>query len=223
LGSKLTISKHGLITTMACGFDAKKITYALEGSVFIAGAVIQWLRDQLKIIGKASETEQIAKSVKDSGGIYFVPAFVGLGAPYWNMQTRGNISGLTRGTNQAHIVRAALESIAFQTKDVVEAMEKDAKIKIKEFFVDGKACQNNFLMQFQADILPAVVKRPKIIETTAQGAAYLAGIGAGIWKDENKLRSLKEIEQTFKPNMNKQQREMLYEGWKSAVKASMSF
>jgi glycerol kinase len=215
-GSKIVRSKTGLLTTIALGMKGK-ITYALEGSVFIAGAAIQWIRDGLQIIKSASETEAIAKSVSDTGGVYFVPAFVGLGAPYWNMYARGTITGITRGTTKAHIVRATLESLAYQTKDVLICMEKDSKLKIQKLKVDGKATENNFLMQFQADILPAKVLRPKIIDTTALGAAYLAGLGVGFWKSQNELKKLWKIDKSFSPKMNGSKRKELYQGWKKAV------
>jgi len=216
LGDKFVQSKSGLLTTLAC--DPKGgPAYALEGSIFITGAAVQWLRDQLKIIKSANETEEIAKTVPDTAGVYFVPAFVGLGAPYWDMRARGAILGLTRGANYAHIVRATLESIAYQTRDLLLAMEKDLGRKIKELRVDGGASRNNFLMQFQADILGIPVNRPKMVETTALGAGYLAGLGVGLWKDTSVVKKLREVDAVFKPTMNKKQRERLYQGWKQAV------
>jgi glycerol kinase len=215
-GTKAPISKTGLLTTIALGLD-EKITYALEGSVFIAGAAIQWIRDGLEIVKQASETEKIAKSVPDTAGVYFVPAFVGLGAPYWDMYARGIITGITRGTTKAHIVRATLESLAYQTKDVMTCMEKDSGIKIKSLKVDGKATENNFLMQFQSDILLTKILRPSILDTTALGAAYLAGLGVGFWKNQAELKKLWRIDKTFKPSMNNKQRNELYSGWEKAV------
>jgi glycerol kinase len=215
-GTKAVRSRTGLLTTIAWGIGGK-VYYALEGSVFIAGAAIQWIRDGLGIIKKAAESEAIAKSVPDTGGVYFVPAFVGLGAPYWNMYARGTITGITRGTTKAHIVRATLESLAYQTKDVLLCMQKDSKLKIKSMKVDGKATENNFLMQFQADILPAKVIRPEIIDTTALGAAYLAGLGVGFWKDQAELKKLWKIDRSFSAKMNEKIRNKLYDGWRKAV------
>ena len=215
-GTKAVRSNTGLLTTIAWGID-KKVYYALEGSVFIAGAAIQWIRDGLGLIKKAAESEAIAKSVPDTGGVYFVPAFVGLGAPYWNMYARGTITGITRGTARAHIVRATLESLAYQTKDVLLCMQKDSHLKIRSMKVDGKATENDFLMQFQSDILPAKVIRPKIIDTTALGAAYLAGLGIGFWKNQNELKKLWNIDKQFNPSMNDERRTKLYDGWKKAI------
>ncbi len=215
-GTKAVNSKTGLLTTIAWGID-KKVFYALEGSVFIAGAAIQWIRDGLGLIKKAAETEAIAESVPDTGGVYFVPAFVGLGAPYWNMYARGTITGITRGTTRAHLVRATLESLAYQTKDVLLCMQTDSHLKIRSMKVDGKAAENGFLMQFQADILPAKVIRPKIIDTTALGAAYLAGLGVGFWKNRNELKKLWKIDKIFSPKMERTQRNKLYQGWEKAI------
>jgi glycerol kinase len=215
-GTKAVNSKTGLLTTIAWGID-NKVYYALEGSVFIAGAAVQWIRDGLGLIKKASETEAIAKSVPDTGGVYFVPAFVGLGAPYWNMYARGTITGITRGTTRAHLVRATLESLAYQTKDVLLCMQKDSHLKIGSMKVDGKAAENGFLMQFQADILPAKVIRPKIIDTTALGAAYLAGLGMGFWKDRNELKKLWRVDKTFSPGMKPALSAKLYNGWEKSV------
>jgi len=217
-GTKAPLSKTGLLTTIAIGMK-DKVTYALEGSVFIAGAAIQWMRDGLGIIKTASETEAIARSVPDTGGVYFVPAFVGLGAPYWNMYARGTITGITRGTTKAHIVRATLESLAYQTKDVLNCMEKDSKLKIRSLKVDGKATENNFLMQFQADILPVKVLRPRIIDTTALGAAYLAGLGIGFWRSQAELKKLWKIDKVFDPKMSVVKRKELYSGWQKTIKA----
>ena len=209
-GHKRPRSKN-LLATLACGPHGESV-YALEGSVFIAGAAVQWLRDELKILGHARDSERIAKSIPDTGGVYLVPAFVGLGAPYWDMEARGTITGLTRGAGRAQIVRAALESIAYQTRDVVEA----TGLRIRELRVDGGAVANNFLMQFQADILGARILRPASIETTSLGAAYLAGIGSGFWSPSD-LRRQAKIERVFKPKMSRKDREALYAGWKRAV------
>ncbi len=218
-GENLVFSKHGLLTTIAWGLDGK-VEYALEGSVFIAGAAVQWLRDGLEMVETAPESEAIAASVPDTGGVYVVPAFAGLGAPYWNMYARGAVYGLTRGTTKAHFVRATLESLAYQTKDVLGAMEKDSGIALRSLRVDGGACANNFLMQFQSDILGVPVDRPTVIETTALGAAYLAGLAVGFYKKE-------EIEQnwlkdkTFSPEMDDTHRTTLYDGWKDSVRRTM--
>ncbi|NLK73309.1 MAG: glycerol kinase GlpK [Clostridiales bacterium] len=219
-GNKLIKSQNKLVTTIAWAID-NEVEYALEGSVFIAGAVIQWLRDELGIISRAEESEICASSVADSNGIYIVPAFVGLGAPYWNMHCRGSIHGLTRGSNRNHIVRAALESIAFQTKDVLNAMEKDAKMKVRTLKVDGGAANNNFLMQFQSDILDVDVERPKILESTALGAAYLAGLGIGIWKNKNEIKSNRKVEKIFKSTMAADERNKLFAGWQEAVRKTI--
>jgi len=215
-GNKLILSKRGLLSTLASD-DQGKPVYAMEGSIFIAGAVIQWLRDQLGIIKKASEAELIIKGLKDSGGVYCVPAFTGLGAPYWDSEARGIISGLTRGSNTKHIVRAALESIAYQTKDVLDLMRKECNVRTNKMQVDGGACQNNFLMQFQADISGCNIIRPEVIESTAQGVAHLAGVTVGLWKGKKDLLNLQKIEHIFKPKMNSKQRELLYAGWVDAV------
>ncbi len=215
-GTKMVSSKTGLLTTIAWGIN-NKVYYALEGSVFIAGAAIQWIRDGLGLIKKAAETEAIAKSVPDTGGVYFVPAFVGLGAPYWNMYARGTITGITRGTTKAHLIRATLESLAYQTKDVMLCMQKDSRLKIKAMKVDGKATENDFLMQFQSDILPAKVIRPVIVDTTALGAAYLAGLGVGFWKGQAELKKLWKIDKAFTPKMAEKIRTKLYDEWIKAV------
>ena len=216
LGDKFVESKSGLVTTLAC--DAKgKPAYALEGSVFIAGAAVQWMRDQLQVIAKAAETEAFAKSVADTAGVYFVPAFVGLGAPYWDMAARGAIIGLTRGAGRAHLIRAALESIAYQTRDLTLAMEKDLGTRLKELRVDGGACQNNFLMQFQADLLGIPVNRPVKFETTGLGAGYLAGLAVGLWKDASVINRLRKTDRIFRPKMKAAERARLYQGWQAAV------
>jgi glycerol kinase len=215
-GDKAVRSTQGLLTTLACS-ETGGPAYALEGSIFTTGAAIQWLRDELDVLGEAAESEGIARSVTDSHGVYMVPAFVGLGAPYWDMEARGAIVGLTRGANRAHIVRATLESIAYQTRDVVEVMSADAGIPIKEMRVDGGASANDFLMQFQADILHVRVDRPAMVETTALGAAFLAGMGVGFWKGAEELGQARRGEKIFEPSMSDKEREELYSGWKEAV------
>lgn len=214
-GTERVASKHGLLTTIAWSVEGK-VEYALEGSVFIAGAAIQWLRDGLKLIDAAQDSEFFAMKVEDTGGVYVVPAFAGLGAPYWDMYARGGIFGLTRGTEKAHLIRATLESLAFQTFDILEVMEKDAGIQLKKLKVDGGACANNLLMQFQADILDTKVERPKVIETTALGAAYLAGMAVGFYKKEE-LAKNEYINACFEPKMKPEKREKLLKGWKKAV------
>lgn len=215
-GEKANASKNGLLTTIAWRTGGKT-EYALEGSVFIAGAGVQWLRDGLGIIGSAAETEALATSVSDNHGVYFVPAFVGLGAPYWDMDARGAIVGLTRGASRAHVARASLEAMAYQTRDVVECMQRDSGIKAKELRVDGGATRNDFLCQFQADILGIPVVRPVITETTALGAAYLAGLAVGFWKSEKEIAGQWQEEKRFEPKMKKSQRDKLYAGWQEAV------
>lgn len=220
-GKKFRISRAGLITTLAC--DEKGAPcYALEGSVFIAGAAIQWLRDGLKIIAKSSETEKMALSLKDNEGVYFVPAFVGLGAPYWNQNVRGVICGLTRGTKREHLARAAIEAMCYQTKDVLLAMEKDSGLKIKDLKIDGGAAVSGFMCQFQADILGAKVIRPKIIETTSLGAAYLAGLAAGVWKNAGQIRRCWKSDRAFIRKMNKKVSSEQYLGWANAVKRTLA-
>jgi len=221
-GDKAVASKHGLITTCAYGFEEDRCTYALEGSIAIAGAVIQWLRDNLKIIKSASETEEIAKSVAEegSGGVYFVPAFSGLLAPYWDMYARGCIVGLTRYIRKEHIVHAALEAICYQTRDVLEAMMEDSGIEIAELRVDGGAAVNNYLMQLQANILGAKVTRPTVTETTSLGAAYSAGLAVGFWKDLEEIRRNWKIDTTFTAEWPEEKRQKMYNGWKKAVERS---
>lgn len=220
-GTTAVISKNQLLTTVA--WKIGDIThYALEGSVFIAGAVVQWLRDELQFFNTSAEIEKLATAVKDTEGVYIVPAFAGLGAPYWNQHARGTITGITRGTSRAHIARAALESIAYQTVDVLKAMEGDAGISIKELRVDGGATVNDFLMQFQSDVLDCEVIRPLVTETTALGAAYLAGLAIGYWENIDAIKNQWSMEQNFIPNISKEKRNMLYQGWLSAVKASIS-
>ena len=221
-GEKPVVSKTNLLTTVAWGID-DKVEYALEGSIFIAGAVVQWLRDELKIIQQASESEPLAASLRSNDGVYFVPAFVGLGAPYWDMYARGAIFGITRGTTQAHIARAALESIAYQTRDVLECMEKDSGIELKELRVDGGAVANEFLMQFQADILGVPVVVQETTETTALGAAYLAGLAVGFWKDQQQLARKAKIKKRYVPRMTSRQRDSLYRNWKRAVARARGF
>jgi glycerol kinase len=219
-GEKLVHSENGLLTTIAWGVN-NKVEYALEGSIFIAGAAIQWLRDGLKIIYDAKDSEYFATKVEDSLGVYVVPAFVGLGAPYWDMYARGAIVGLTRGTTRNHIIRATLESIAYQTRDVLELMRNECSIDLCELRVDGGASANNFLMQFQADILGVPVERPEIIETTALGAAYLAGLAVGFWKDQSMIAERRKVNRKFNPIMSEDKRERLYTNWKKAVKRAM--
>lgn len=221
-GEELVESKEGLLTTIAIGIE-NKVQYALEGSVFVGGAVIQWLRDELKLISDASDSEYFASKVKDNGGVYLVPAFVGLGAPYWDMYARGTIFGLTRGTNKNNIIRAALESIAYQSKEVMETMEKESNIKIKRLKVDGGASRNKLLMQFQSDIMNIEVSRPIITETTALGAAYLAGLAVGFWKDRNELSKGWYESERYYPNMAEEERNKLYSKWKKAVERSLGW
>lgn len=215
-------SQNNLLTTVA--WQIKGVThYALEGSVFIAGAVVQWLRDGLGLIRQSADIEPLAKQVEDTGGVYLVPAFAGLGAPYWNQHARGTITGLTRGSTAAHLARAAIESIAFQTNDLLDAMESDSGISIKELRVDGGATANNLLMQFQSDILKTRVVRPVITETTALGAAYLAGLAVGFWENTETLQKQWEIDQAFEPQMEESNRAKLLAGWKRAISAAQSF
>lgn len=221
VGAEPVFSEHGLLTTIAWGLDGM-ITYALEGSVFVAGAAIQWLRDEMGLISTAAESEEIAKTVPDTNGVYMVPAFVGLGAPYWDPYARGILTGLTRGANRKHIVRAVLEALAYQTYDVVRLMERDAGIeKLPCLKVDGGASANNFLMQFQSDMLQSEIQRPQCIETTALGAAYLAGLGVGFYKNVEEIKGNWQMERIFKPEMNVQQQEERIQGWKHAVKQAM--
>jgi glycerol kinase len=226
-GERAVESRHGLLTTIGWGLGdtlpaafsphAPGVQYALEGSVFIAGAALQWLRDELKIIANAAESAALASSIADTGGVYLVPAFVGLGAPHWDMYARGTIVGLTRGTGRAHVVRAALEANAYQVRDVVEAMVSDAGIPLRELRVDGGAAANDFLMQFQADLLGVPVVRPKVTETTALGAAYLAGLAVGFWKSQEEIAALWQVDRRFEPVMGADRRDSLYRGWQRAV------
>jgi len=219
-GETAVPSKHGLLTTIAWGVDGK-VEYALEGSIFVAGAAIQWLRDGLKMIKSASQSEDLANQAKTNEGVYVVPAFTGLGAPYWEMEARGAVFGLTRGTTKEHFVRATLESLAYQTKDVLSAMEADADISLHVLRVDGGAVKNNFLMQFQSDILAVPVQRPAFNETTALGAAYLAGLAVGFWENKEEISKNLLIDRTFQPEMDQDQREKLYRGWKRAVNSTL--
>ena len=209
-------SKNGLLTTIAYGIDGK-VNYALEGSVFIGGAVVQWLRDELGLIQTAKETYDIAMSVEDTNGVYIVPAFTGMGAPYWDMYAKGIITGLTRGAKKAHIVRAALESIAYQTRDLLDAIIEDSNVPLKELMVDGGACENDFIMQFQANMLNCPVNKPNCIESTALGATFLAGLATGVWKDKDELKKVRTTKKIFTNEITDERREELYSGWKKSV------
>ena len=222
IGEKIVPSKNGLLTTIAWGVNGK-VEYALEGSIFIGGAVVQWLRDEIKLIKSSDEIEKYARKVKDTHGVYLVPAFVGLGAPYWDMYARGVIVGLTRGAKKEHILRAAEEAIAYQSRDVLEVIQKDSGINLKKLKVDGGAVRDNFLMQFQSDILGVPVARPQIAETTALGAAYLAGLAVSYWKDKTEIAAKWKVDKEFSPNMEESLREDLYKGWKRAVSRSLNW
>ena len=215
-------SRFGLVTTIAWGYDGR-VEYALEGSIFVAGSAIQWLRDGLELIRTAPESEEVAAQVEDSQGVYVVPAFVGLGAPYWDDQARGAVFGLTRGAGRAHLVRATLDSLAYQTKDIILAMAADSGIDLKKLKVDGGAVKNNLLMQFQSDLLGVPVERPVVNETTALGAACLAGLAVGFWEDRRQVSENYRIDRVFSPQMEKARRDSLYRGWKRAVKATQAF
>ena len=215
-GEKPVFSDNGLLTTIAWGLDGK-VNYALEGSVYVAGAAIQWLRDELRLIDTAPDSEYFATRVKDTAGCYVVPAFTGLGAPYWDPYARGAIVGLTRGVNKYHLIRATLESLAFQTNDVLHAMELDAQTKLSSLKIDGGASMNNFLMQFQADIMNAPVCRPSCVETTAMGAAFLAGLATGFWKDKDEVKAYQSMDREFLPDMDDEKRKSEIDGWKKAV------
>ena len=219
-GTERIASKTGLLTTMAWGIGDDPVEYALEGSIFVTGAAVQWLRDELHIINDAKDTEYFARKVEDNGGIYLVPAFVGLGAPHWDPYARGTIVGLSRGSNLSHIVRATLESIAYQTRDVIRCMEEDSGIVTKELKVDGGASANDFLMQFQSDMLGIPVLRPRIIEATARGSAFLAGLATGFWKDRSEIMESFDIDRRFEPELDQGTRETLYRGWQRAVEKS---
>jgi len=220
-GAKRPVSKYGLITTLACGASGEPV-YALEGAVFVAGAAIQWLRDGLKLLKHASESEIMARGIADNEGVYFVPALVGLGAPYWDQDARGAIYGITRGTRPGHLARAALEAMCYQTKDVVDAMQKDSRLKIRSLKVDGGAVTNNLLCQFQADILGINVIRPKITEITSLGAAYLAGLAVGYWKNTQVIKRCWSADRVFRPRMSSGEAARLYAGWRDAVKRTLS-
>lgn len=220
-GDKAVESQNGLLTTIAWNFE-NKITYALEGSVFVAGAVIKWLRDEMRMLREAADSETYATRVQDTNGLYIVPAFVGLGAPYWEQRVTGTIVGITRGTSKEHFIRAALESISYQSKDVLKAMEEDIGVSINSLKVDGGASENNFLMQFQSDILNVLVMRPYVTETTALGAAYLAGLAVGYWDNVDEI--IKNIKgfKTFKPDMKEEERKLLLKGWNSAIRKTIT-
>ena len=218
-GEKPVVSKNGLVTTIAWGLNGK-VVYALEGSIFVAGAAIQWLRDELRILDRASDSEELAQRVPDTNGCYVVPAFTGLGAPHWDQYARGAIVGLTRGVNRYHIIRATLDSLCYQTNDVLRAMEADSGIKLAALKVDGGACANNYLMQTQSDIIGAPVNRPCCVETTAMGAAYLAGLAVGYWKDNDEICKNWAIDKTFEPKIGAEKRAEMVKGWDKAVKRS---
>ena len=218
-GEKMVESNNGLLTTIAWGLDGK-VEYALEGSIFIAGAAVQWLRDEMKMVTDAADTEYFASKVKDTNGVYIVPAFAGLGAPYWDMYARGTMVGLTRGANKNHVIRATLESMAYQTRDVLEAMQEDSGIELETLKVDGGAVANNFLMQFQSDLLGVPVDRPEITETTALGAAYLAGLAVKFWDSKEDISNKWMMDKQFTASMSKELRDEKYDGWKKAVERS---
>nr|WP_263323513.1 glycerol kinase GlpK [Neobacillus sp. Marseille-Q6967] len=221
-GEKAVPSEHGLLTTIAWGINGK-VEYALEGSIFVAGSAIQWLRDGLRILKDAKDSEDYAAKVASTDGVYVVPAFVGLGTPYWDSDVRGAVFGLTRGTSKEHFVRATLESLAYQTKDVLSAMEADSGIQLKALRVDGGAVKNNFLMEFQSDLLNVPVERPIVNETTALGAAYLAGLAVGFWESQEEISKQWAVDREFSPQITEETRKTLYTGWKKAVKAAMAF
>lgn len=221
-GEKAVASEHGLLTTIAWGIDGK-VNYALEGSIFVAGSAIQWLRDGMRMFKDASESEVYASRVASTEGVYVVPAFVGLGTPYWDSEVRGAMFGVTRGTTKEHFIRATLESLAYQTKDVLCAMEADSGIELKTLRVDGGAVKNNFLMKFQSDILAVPVERPAINETTALGAAYLAGLAVGYWKNQDEIKEQWHMDKRFEPTMEAETSEELYAGWKKAIEATKAF
>ena len=222
IGEKPLFPGNGLLTTVAWGLDGR-VEYALEGSVFVAGAAIQWLRDELRVIDQSSDSEYFATRVEDTAGCYVVPAFTGLGAPYWDPYARGAIVGLTRGVNKYHIIRATLESLAFQTHDVLEAMEEGSGIRLNALKADGGACRNDFLMQFQSDVIGACVQRPACVETTAMGASYLAGLAAGFWKSKEDVIRNWTLDRTFEPKMDEKTREEELKGWKHAVSATLGW
>ncbi|EMA6344520.1 glycerol kinase GlpK [Bacillus cytotoxicus] len=221
-GETAVNSNHGLLTTIAWGLDGK-VNYALEGSIFVAGSAIQWLRDGMRMVHDASESEEYASRVESTDGVYVVPAFVGLGTPYWDSEVRGAVFGVTRGTTKEHFIRATLESLAYQTRDVLCAMEADSGIKLKTLRVDGGAVKNNFLMQFQSDVLQVPVERPMISETTALGAAYLAGLAVGYWESQEEIKAQWDMDRSFTPEMEMERSEELYAGWKKAIEATKAF
>jgi glycerol kinase len=219
-GEEAVASETGLVTTIGWGIGGR-VEYALEGSIFVAGAAVQWLRDGLRLVADAAETQAAAESVSDTGGVYVVPAFVGLGAPHWDQRARGTIVGITRGTTREHLIRATLEAIGYQTRDVVECLARDSELRLDELRVDGGACQNDFLMQFQADLLGVPVRRPPVLEVTALGAAALAGLAVGYWSDRAQLEDATgQGASVFEPAMGAERREALYDGWKRAVERS---
>ena len=221
-GKTPVISKNGLVTTIAWGINGE-VEYALEGSIFVGGSVIQWLRDGLRLISSAPESENYARKVEDTGGVYLVPAFVGLGTPYWDNDARGTIVGITRGTTKEHIIRAALEAIAYQTKDVVEVMKKEANLELNQLAVDGGATSNDLLMQFQSDILNCEIHMPNVQETTALGAAYLAGLATGFYESKEMIAKNHNVKKSYKPSMENKKVNHLYEGWKKAIKATQTY
>ncbi len=221
-GEKPIRSEHGMLTTIAWGVEGR-VEYALEGSIFVAGSAIQWLRDGLEMIHTAPESEEVAKEAEDAGGLYVVPAFVGLGAPYWDDKARGAIFGITRGTTKAHFVRATLESLAYQTKDIIDAMSRDSGIRLTELKVDGGAVANNLLMQFQSDLLDVPVERPAVNEVTALGAACLAGLAVGFWNNKDEVIQNYQVDRIFRPGISEEKRRRLYAGWEAAVKATCAF
>lgn len=221
-GEKAVPSESGLLTTIAWGVDGK-VEYALEGSIFVSGSAIQWLRDGLGLLDSAPQSEEFATAVESTEGVYVVPAFVGMGTPYWDSEARGAIFGITRGTTKNHIVRATLESIAYQSKDLVDAMVEDSGIELKSLRVDGGASMNNFLMQFQSDMLNVQVDRPLVNETTALGAAYLAGLAVGYWKDKEEIAKQWKVDRSFTPDLTEEKRKKRYAGWKKAVEATRVF
>ena len=221
-GERPVFSTNGLVTTIAWGID-EKVYYALEGSIFIGGASVQWLRDELRLIDSAEDSEYMARKVPDTSGCYVVPAFTGLGAPYWNQYARGTIVGLTRGVNKYHIIRATLEAITYQVSDVLQAMEADSGITLSALKVDGGASANNFLMQTQADVIQTPVNRPLCLETTALGAAYLAGLAVSYWKDMDEIRSNAQIERIFEPQITEEEKNERVRGWEKAVRTSFDW
>ncbi|MFB9860299.1 glycerol kinase GlpK [Salinicoccus siamensis] len=221
-GTEAIQSDNGLLTTIAYGYDGE-VNYALEGSIFVAGSAIQWLRDGLRMFSDSKQSESYANAVDSNGGVYLVPAFTGLGAPYWDSEARGAVFGLSRGTEKEHLVRATLESLAYQTKDVLDAMQKDSGINLETLRVDGGAAANDFLMQFQSDILGTPVERPEVLETTALGSAYLAGLAVGFWDSTDEIKSVSDTDSVFEPDMDQDERESLYDGWQHAVAATQVF